>query len=146
MNPIEFIIYGCDFITGLKCARQSFLVFLWGKSIYRSFDVMACLSLRLPPKVFIVHRLCYWWPLFGVGPSRIYVCTLIWSRASKSLGALYHDWWALGNEEHCLGPFHTQKKVSKSRPNTRPKSCSVVIDPQVYCEVICDRALNQMLF
>ena len=42
-----------------------------------------------------------------------------------------------------LGPLHTratsrdheivraQKKVSKGRPNTLPKSCSVVMDPQV---------------
>jgi len=42
-----------------------------------------------------------------------------------------------------LGPLHTraksrdheivraQKKVSKGRPNTPPKSCSVVTDPQV---------------
>ena len=42
-----------------------------------------------------------------------------------------------------LGPLHTraksrdhdivraQKKVSKGRPNTPPKSCSVVMDPQV---------------
>ena len=57
-----------------------------------------------------------------------------------------------------LGPLHTraksrdheivraQKKVSKGRPNTPPTSCSVVMDPQVYCEAICDRALNQRLF
>jgi hypothetical protein len=36
-----------------------------------------------------------------------------------------------------------QNKVSKGIPKTPPKSCSVVTDP---CEVICDRALNQMLF
>jgi hypothetical protein len=29
-----------------------------------------------------------------------------------------------------------QTKVSKGRPNTPPKSCTVVVDPQVYCEVI----------
>jgi hypothetical protein len=57
-----------------------------------------------------------------------------------------------------LGSLHTraksrdhevvraQKKVSKGRPKTPPKSCSVVMDPQVQCEVICDRVLNQMLF
>jgi hypothetical protein len=28
-----------------------------------------------------------------------------------------------------------QKKVSKGRPNTPPKSCSVVTDPQAKCEV-----------
>jgi hypothetical protein len=39
-----------------------------------------------------------------------------------------------------------QKKLSKGRPNTPPKSCSVVTHPQVQCEVICDRALNQMPF
>jgi hypothetical protein len=39
-----------------------------------------------------------------------------------------------------------QKKVSKGRPNTPRKSCNVVMDPQVLCEVICDQALNQMLF
>ena len=38
-----------------------------------------------------------------------------------------------------------QNKVSKGR-NTPPKSCSVVTNHQVYCEVLCDRALNQMLF
>jgi hypothetical protein len=57
-----------------------------------------------------------------------------------------------------LGPLHTraksrdhkivraQNKVSKGRPKTPPQSCSVVTDPQVYNEVICDMALNQMLF
>jgi hypothetical protein len=56
------------------------------------------------------------------------------------------------------GPLHTraksrdheivraQKKVSKGHPKTPPKSWSVVTDPQVYCEVMCNRALNQMLF
>ena len=39
-----------------------------------------------------------------------------------------------------------QMKVSKGRPKTLPKSRSVVTDPQVYCEAICDRALDQMLF
>ena len=57
-----------------------------------------------------------------------------------------------------LGPLHTraqsrdhgivraQKKVFKGRPNTPPKSCIVVTDPQVYCEVICDHALNKIIF
>ena len=57
-----------------------------------------------------------------------------------------------------LGPLHTQakcrdheivraqKKVSKGRPKIPPKSCSVVTDPQVLCEVMCDRVLNQMLY
>jgi hypothetical protein len=57
-----------------------------------------------------------------------------------------------------LGPLHkrakscdheivrAQKKSSKGCPKTPPKSCSVVTDPQVWCEVICDRVLNQMLF
>ena len=56
-----------------------------------------------------------------------------------------------------LGPLHTQaksrdheimraqKKASKGHPNIPPKSCSVVMDSQVWCEVICDRVLNQML-
>ena len=39
-----------------------------------------------------------------------------------------------------------QKKVSKGRPKTSPKSCSVVTDPQVKCAVIYDQALKQMLF
>ena len=42
--------------------------------------------------------------------------------------------------------MRAQKKVSKGRPKTPPKSWSVVTDLQVQCEVICDRALNQMLF
>ena len=38
-------------------------------------------------------------------------------------------------------------KESVLRPSPTPsKSRSVVTDPQVYCEVICDQALNQMLF
>ena len=58
-----------------------------------------------------------------------------------------------------LGPLHTQAKsrdhvmvraqmkVSNGRPKTPPTSCSsVVTDPWVWCEVICDWALNQMLF
>ena len=31
-----------------------------------------------------------------------------------------------------------QKEVSKGSPKTPSKSCSVVTDPQVYYEVICD--------
>ena len=38
-------------------------------------------------------------------------------------------------------------KESVQRPsNTPPKPHSVVMDPPVHCEVICDRALNQMQF
>jgi hypothetical protein len=56
------------------------------------------------------------------------------------------------------GPLHTrakgrdheivraQKEVLKSRPKTPPKSCSVVMHPQVYYEVTCEQTLNQMLF
>jgi hypothetical protein len=54
------------------------------------------------------------------------------------------NWWHSQSAfmEH-LGPLHTrakscdheivraQKRVSKGRPNTPPKSCSVVTDPQV---------------
>ena len=36
--------------------------------------------------------------------------------------------------------------MSKSRPKTIPKSGRVVVGPQVWCEVICDRVLNHMLF
>ena len=42
--------------------------------------------------------------------------------------------------------MRAQKKVSKGRPKAPPKSCGVVTDPRVQCEVICDQALNQMLF
>ena len=41
---------------------------------------------------------------------------------------------------------------TKVRPNTPPKSCSVVMDLQVHCEVICDRGpstkryFNEFLF
>ena len=42
---------------------------------------------------------------------------------------------------NCENP---KESVFGPSPNT-PKSCSVVMDPQVYCEVIRDCALNQML-
>ena len=42
--------------------------------------------------------------------------------------------------------MRAQKKVSKGRPETLSKSWSVVTDLRVKCEVICGRALNQMLF
>ena len=57
-----------------------------------------------------------------------------------------------------LGSLHTrakscdheivraQKKVSKDRPKTPPKSCSVVMDYQVYCEVIRDQASTKCYF
>jgi hypothetical protein len=57
-----------------------------------------------------------------------------------------------------LGPLHTQAKrrdheivrdqqnVSKGHPKTPPKSRIVITNPQVWCEVICDRVPNQMLF
>ena len=46
-------------------------------------------------------------------------------------GHFTHELRALTNE--IVG---AQKKVSKGCPNTPPKSCRVVMDPQVYCEVI----------
>ena len=42
--------------------------------------------------------------------------------------------------------MRAQRKVSKDRPNTPPQSCSVVTYPQVQCEAMCDRTLNQTLF
>ena len=36
--------------------------------------------------------------------------------------------------------------MSKGYPKTSSKSCIVVMNPQVQCEAICDRALNQILF
>ncbi len=38
-----------------------------------------------------------------------------------------------------------QKEVSKGRPRHLQNHVGVVTDPQVYCEVICDRVLNQIL-
>ena len=38
------------------------------------------------------------------------------------------------------------KESAKGCFKTPPKSCSVVTNPQVLCEAICDWALNQMLF
>ena len=42
--------------------------------------------------------------------------------------------------------MRAQKKVFKGRPKTPPKSCNVITNPQVKCEVICNQALNQMVF
>ena len=39
-----------------------------------------------------------------------------------------------------------QKKVSKGRPESSPKLYSVVTDPKLQCEVICNRTLNQIMF
>ena len=36
--------------------------------------------------------------------------------------------------------------MSKGHRKTPSKLCSMVTDPQVQCEVMCDRALNHMLF
>ena len=58
------------------------------------------------------------------------------------------------------GPLHTRAKsrdrvivraqkkseCPKAVPRLPPKSCRVVTDPRVYCEALCDRALNQLLF
>ena len=41
--------------------------------------------------------------------------------------------------------WESEWQVSRACPNTPPKSCSVVTDPQVLCEVTSDRALYQML-
>jgi hypothetical protein len=41
--------------------------------------------------------------------------------------------------------WEPKRKVSKGRPNSPPKSWSVVTGPQVECEVICDGARNQWL-
>jgi hypothetical protein len=63
-----------------------------------------------------------------------------------------------GNFPRVLGPLSTwaktrdheivraEEKVVNGHPNTSPKSSSVVMDPQAYCEVICDWALNQRLY
>ena len=42
--------------------------------------------------------------------------------------------------------MRAQKKVTEGHPDTPPKACSVVTDPRVLCEGMCDRTLNQMLF
>ena len=44
------------------------------------------------------------------------------------------------------GIVRAQEKVPNGRRKTPPKSWSVVVDPQVLCEVICDQVLNQLLF
>ena len=77
---------------------------------------------------------------------------LVWPTLIISM-LIFHS-----HKQHYSRPLHTQakshdhditraqKKVSKGRPNTPPKSCSVVTDPQVQCEAMRDRGLNQMLF
>ena len=61
-------------------------------------------------------------------------------------------------KKRLLWPLHTraksrdheivraQKKVSKGRPNTPPKSCSVLKDARVSCEVICYRPSTESYF
>ena len=69
---------------------------------------------------------------------------LLWSHYIKSnitLGSLHTR---AKSRDHEI--VRAQKKVSKGHPNTPPKSCSVVTNPRVWCEVICDWALNHMLF
>jgi hypothetical protein len=51
------------------------------------------------------------------------------------LGPLYT--WARSRDYEVV---RVQKKVFKGRPKTPPESCSVVTDPRVYCDAICDRA------
>ena len=62
-------------------------------------------------------------------------------RGLRSLGS---------HQQVSLGPLHTRaksrdhdivrapKKVSQGRPKSPPTSCSVVTDPRVQCEVLCD--------
>ena len=47
-----------------------------------------------------------------------------------------------------LQPWNCEslKEVSKDRPKTPLKSCSVVTGPQAQCEVICEWIVNQILF
>ena len=80
----------------------------------------------------------------GHGPS---VSCVKWALVIRMLPHSFHS-----------GPLHTRaksrdhevvrapKKVSKGCSKTPSKSCSVVTGFQVYCEVIGDQALNQMLF
>ena len=65
----------------------------------------------------------------------------------SSIHVIIHPLWSLYTraKSHDHEIVRAQKKVSKGRPKTPPKPCSVVMDPQVQREVICDRALNQML-
>jgi hypothetical protein len=59
-----------------------------------------------------------------------------WRFRATSHGAKSHD--------HEIVRAH--KKMSKGTSKTPPTSHSVVTDPQVQCEVIRDKALDQMLF
>ena len=64
-----------------------------------------------------------------------------------------YNWFTFRVTSHTQGAkrrdrmiVRAQKKVPEGRPNTPPRSCGVVTDPQVSCGVICDRALNGVLF
>ena len=96
----------------------------------------------------------------------------LWSESRRGIPAKSPRFWSAsrsacteteperppGDGGRELGPLHTraksrdheivraQQEVSTGRPNTPPRSCSVVTGPQVYCEVVCGRALNQTLF
>ena len=69
-------------------------------------------------------------------------CKVCMDSYMASNGSYFMGTWTI-LQDHLLGPLHTraksrdhevvraQKKESKGRPNTPPKSCSVVRDPQV---------------
>ena len=81
----------------------------------------------------------------------------VWEPISwKFLGIFGQGQYFLGCAQ--WGPLHTrakscdhgisgaQTKVSRGRPKACPISCSAVTGPQLWCEVICHQALNQMIF
>ena len=51
--------------------------------------------------------------------------------------------WAKSHDREIVS---ARKKVSKGRSNAPPKSCSVVTDSQVSCEVTRDQALNHIVY
>ena len=73
-----------------------------------------------------------------------------WACCGQIFKSLRHGWLMKATSHMSQEPWPwncESPKESVQRPsNTPPKSCSVVTDPQLYCEVICDWVINQMLF
>ena len=136
---------------------SSLITLMWIKIILRSqgwvkvsllkvhLNINGYLNICLVPTITSQHR----WYLFVSNKNRGFVKPNI-----VLIFTSYHAWLVA----IVLGPLHTraksrdheivraQKKVSKGHPNTPRNSHSVVTDPQVQCEVICDRTLNQVPF
>ena len=132
LNGTLLLVIECTSITGFVSGL--ILQIVWGQCVRTMTGLLASWS-----AIHILETMT--WPLLQ--SSQIF-------GLMQAPGYQFEN-WAKGHFRHTpravtMKLWEPQRKVSKGRPKTPPKSCGVVMDSRVQCEVIRDRGLDQMLF